>query len=78
VNRPQLISVLFAGLIGFSLRGKAAETNQWEIQRDIVYAKIGEAPLALDLYLPRGKAREPLIIWVHGERGDLDRRKACR
>jgi len=62
----QIISALFAALIGFSSESKAAEANRWEIQRDIEYAKVGKVALTLDLYLPRGKAREPLIVWVHG------------
>jgi acetyl esterase/lipase len=67
MNRAQqLIFVLFIGLIAASTRSMAAKTYQWEIQRDIEFARVGEVPLALDLYLPRGKAREPLIVWVHG------------
>jgi acetyl esterase/lipase len=67
MHQPQkIIAVLLAGLIGISTRSMAAETNQWEIQRDIQCAEVGELPLTLDLYLPRGKAREPLIVWVHG------------
>src|SRR6267378_8704196 len=62
----QIIFVLSVGLIGVSTRSVAGETNQWEIQRDIEYAQVGEVPLTLDLYTPRGKMREPLIIWVHG------------
>jgi acetyl esterase/lipase len=27
---------------------------------------VGDLSLKLDLYLPRGKARAPLIVWVHG------------
>lgn len=67
MNRThQIISILFIALIGLSIRCVAGETNRWEIQRDIEYAKVGEVPLTLDLYLPHGKAREPLIVWVHG------------
>jgi len=62
----QIISVLFVGLIGFSIRTVAGGTNQWELQRDIQYAEVGDSSLTLDLYLPRAKVREPLIVWVHG------------
>jgi acetyl esterase/lipase len=55
-----------AGLIGFLMRSMADDTNRCDVQRDIEYAQVGELPLTLDLYLPRGKAREPLIVWVHG------------
>src|SRR5689334_17342158 len=65
MNRgQQIIFVLFVGLI--QTRSLARETNRWEIQRHIEYAQVDEVPLMLDLYLPSGKAREPLIVWVHG------------
>lgn len=37
-------------------------------ERDIVYAKIGDRELKLDLYLPEGQAAKPrpLIVWIHG------------
>lgn len=44
----------------------AAESNHWTLVRDIEYARVGEHALKLDLHLPRGKARAPLIVWVHG------------
>lgn len=65
-RRQQINSVILVGLIGFSLESKSAETNQLEIQRDIQYAEVAEVQLTLDLHLPRVKAREPLIVWVHG------------
>src|SRR5437868_12917276 len=46
--------------------GNAAESNRSEILRDIEYARVGEQTLKLDIHLPQGKARLPLIIWVHG------------
>ena len=42
----------------------AAESG--EIIRDVEYARVGEQSLKLDLHLPHGKPREPLIVWVHG------------
>lgn len=36
-----------------------------EPERDIVYAKIDDLPLKLDLYRPE-KQTQPLILWVHG------------
>ena len=62
----QIISILFVGWIGISTRSVAAETNRWEIQHDIEYSRVGDLPLKLDLYLPRVKVREPLVVWVHG------------
>ena len=35
-------------------------------REDIVYATVGGKPLALDLYMPAGVDRPPLIVWVHG------------
>jgi hypothetical protein len=78
MNRTRLIiSVLFGGLIGCSFGSAAGETNQWEIQRDIQYAEVGDLSLKLDLYIPHGKVREPLIVWVRGGAWRSDRRKAC-
>src|SRR4051812_843457 len=34
--------------------------------RDVAYAKVDGAVLALDLHLPEGKPHAPLIVWVHG------------
>ena len=48
------------------MTGLAAESNRWEIIRDVEFARVGELGLKLDLHLPRGKARPPLIVWVHG------------
>jgi acetyl esterase/lipase len=34
--------------------------------RDVEYARVGDRALQLDLHLPRGKPKLPLIVWVHG------------
>ena len=34
--------------------------------KDVVYATVDGTPLGLDLYLPAGKARPVLLVWVHG------------
>jgi len=34
--------------------------------RDVVYATVDGRDLRLDLYLPAGVARPPLLVWVHG------------
>jgi acetyl esterase/lipase len=60
-----MFSVLFVGLVILSTQAIAA-TNHFTIQHDIEYARIGALTLKLDLYLPPGKARTPLIVWVHG------------
>jgi acetyl esterase/lipase len=60
--------VAFCFLIGFFCLAdsKAAETNSGSALYDIEFARIGERALKLDLHLPPGKPRAPLIVWVHG------------
>ena len=36
------------------------------VTKDIVFATVGDIPLALDLYQPKGKANNGLIVWIHG------------
>lgn len=36
------------------------------VRRDLEYAKVGDVSLTLDLYVPEGQVRPPLIAWVHG------------
>jgi acetyl esterase/lipase len=45
---------------------QADDSHPLTILRDIEYARVGEHALKLDLHLPRGKAKSPLIVWVHG------------
>lgn len=46
--------------------GSTGEPSRTEILRDIEFASVGGQALKLDLHLPRGKSRSPLIVWVHG------------
>jgi acetyl esterase/lipase len=55
-----------AGLLLFSISIRAGESNRGEVIRDIEYARAGEQGLKLDLHVPSGKRRPPLIVWVHG------------
>src|SRR6266700_1701582 len=64
MNRTSYLSVV-AGL-SFCISGRAGETNRWAIIRDVEYARVGEQSLKLDLHVPQGKSRSPLIVWVHG------------
>lgn len=60
---------LFTALVfGFliSCTVLAADSHGRTILRDIPYAQVGEQALKLDLHLPPGKQRAPLIVWVHG------------
>jgi acetyl esterase/lipase len=45
------------------------------VHKDLVYAKVGDKNLALDLYLPGNTAQPPLVVWVHGGRW-MNRTKA--
>ena len=53
---------MLLGSVGVS----AAESNRVQVIRDIEYAQVAGSALRLDLHLPRGKVRPPLIVWVHG------------
>ncbi|MBT5926426.1 MAG: alpha/beta hydrolase [Verrucomicrobia bacterium] len=35
-------------------------------QSDLIYAKVGELELKLDLYFPKNSGEQPLIVWIHG------------
>jgi acetyl esterase/lipase len=38
-----------------------------KIERDIVYAQVGERKLLLDLYVPpKGSGPLPVVVWIHG------------
>src|SRR3954463_14484090 len=56
--------------------GQAAESNRWTCVPDVEFARAGERALNLDLYVPAGKARSPLIVWVHGGAWRSGSRKA--
>lgn len=49
-------------LAAISIPCSAAEPTH----RDIEFAKVGDHSLQLDLYLPDGVERPPLVVWVHG------------
>jgi acetyl esterase/lipase len=58
---------LFAAIVLLCLALRfvhAAETQSAVL--DIEYANVADRSLKLDLHLPLGKARSPLIVWVHG------------
>jgi acetyl esterase/lipase len=44
----------------------AAAADVPVIVRDVEYARVGNERLALDLHMPAGEPRAPLIVWVHG------------
>jgi len=64
MKRTAYLAVLAAPF--FFSSGRAGNSNQVEVIRDVEYARVGERSLKLDLHLPRGKPRSLLIVWVHG------------
>jgi acetyl esterase/lipase len=46
------------------LSGRASDSGR--VIRDLEYARVDARSLKLDLHLPDGKPRSPLIVWVHG------------
>lgn len=51
--------------VGGSLIFSFAEADRM-VTKDIVYAAVGDVSLALDIYRPKGKANDGLIVWIHG------------
>jgi acetyl esterase/lipase len=58
--------LLISVLSFFAFASDAVETNRTSLIRDVEYARVEEHALKLDLHLPPGKPRAPLIVWVHG------------
>ena len=60
---PQILC--FAGMfvVFMAAANSAAEPRA---MRDIEYARVGDTPLKLDLYLPADAKAAPLVVWVHG------------
>ncbi|PYK99152.1 MAG: hypothetical protein DME19_09745 [Verrucomicrobia bacterium] len=56
-----LTSLLFCSALS-----RAADSNRWDVMREVEYARVGAHSLKLDLHIPFGKPRSPLIVWVHG------------
>ncbi len=59
---------LLAGLllVATSTVVQSADTSWPRVVRDIDYARDGDLAHRLDLHLPSGKPKHPLIVWVHG------------
>lgn len=51
----------------------------WRLVPDLEYARVGERPLRLDLYLPRdARPATPLVVWIHGGGWRKGTKDACR
>jgi acetyl esterase/lipase len=46
--------------------GRGVDAAGPSVARDVEYARVGKERLALDLHMPAGEPRAPLIVWVHG------------
>jgi acetyl esterase/lipase len=48
-------------------RGRAELPPGTRVERDLVYARVGERDLVLDLYRPeKADGPLPIVLWVHG------------
>lgn len=56
----------------------SADLHKVEIQSDIVYAKPGERSLMINLHMPQGIERPPLILFIHGGGWKGGNRKNCK
>ena len=53
-----------AACCGLILTCGAAISAPAGAQQELIYATVGGRALAVDLYLPEGAAKPPLVIWV--------------
>lgn len=72
VRRQWRVAVMAAAAFSSLVPLNVARAQTISTHKDIVYATVGGKSLALDLYMPVGVDRPPLIVWVHGGRGDQD------
>lgn len=56
------MSLTFMG----SLTAPSLVHSAGSVLRDVEYARVNGLALALDLHLPSGDVRPPIIVWVHG------------
>jgi len=66
--RRQWWVVVMAAALSSLVPSNVAHAQAVSTHKDIVYATAGGKSLALDLYMPVGIERPPLIVWVHGGR----------
>jgi acetyl esterase/lipase len=60
-----LVDILFR-LACLSAVPQAADEVSFDVQEDIVYAKVGERELLLDAFVPQGEGPHPAVLVVHG------------
>ena len=40
--------------------------DPWDLQKDIPFAQVNGRPIHMDIYTPEKRARDGLIVWIHG------------
>src|SRR4051794_30669394 len=48
------------------LAATLSAADEVRIVRDVEYARVGDASLKLDLYVPVNVKSPPLVVWIHG------------
>jgi acetyl esterase/lipase len=64
-RRERSLPALVA-LSAVTLTATAAGAQTAQVHRDVVYATVDGKALALDVHMPAGVERPPLVVWVHG------------
>ena len=67
--------LMVAGLQGMFARAALSEV---ESHLDLKFAEIGGKPLLLDLHLPKGLDKPPLVMFIHGGSWRAGSRKRCK
>ncbi|CAH0529878.1 alpha/beta hydrolase [Vibrio hippocampi] len=72
------MNMVLKGLLVSALITPAAHASDaFHVEKDIVYKRVGEREIKLDIYTPNLQAKQqyPLLVWVHGgawKRGSKD------
>ncbi len=62
----RFLPIVLTAFIWCCATGAAAEMKQPSVVRDVPFASVDDLTLKLDLHLPAGNPRSPIIVWVHG------------
>nr|WP_255712949.1 alpha/beta hydrolase [Rhodopirellula sp. JC740] len=64
---PRLwISCLIVVFGSFVQKACLADESSHAVHRDLVYTKLPQRELKLDLVVPQSKTKPPLVVWIHG------------
>lgn len=73
---PRIHLLGLALLLSFPGLGQAAPADSPTVA-DIVFAKVGDHELKLDLYLPKDVKKPPLVVFIHGGGWKAGSYKSC-